>query len=144
MSKIFDKISINGMTLRNRLVRSATWEGMCEQNGRPTEKLAGYYRDLAKGGVGLIITGYTYVREEGKQNPGKMGLYNGEFSNYLFPAPITCSRYRHQETPGLRSASVWEVFHSIWKSQSCFSNTSIYCNICVTANFRFIKEFFFY
>ena len=28
MASLFDPLTINGMTLRNRLVRSATWEGM--------------------------------------------------------------------------------------------------------------------
>lgn len=67
------------MTLRNRLVRSATWEGMCEEDGRPTDKLTQCYRDLAKGGVGLIISGYTFVRPEGRQAPGKMGIHTDDF-----------------------------------------------------------------
>ena len=50
------------MTLNNRFVRSATWEGMCETDGRPTSKLASCYRELAAGGVGLIITGYASGR----------------------------------------------------------------------------------
>jgi len=80
MSKLFESTEINGMKPANRFVRSATWEGMCDHNGRPTAKLADYYRDLARGGVGLITTGYTFVRPEGKQNPGKMGLYSDEFA----------------------------------------------------------------
>ena len=67
------------MKTRNRLVRSATWEGMCEEDGRPTEKLINCYRDLAKGGVGLIISGYAFVRPEGKQLPGKMGIHTDDF-----------------------------------------------------------------
>ena len=39
MRKVFEETRINGMTLKNRLVRSATWEGMCEPDGRPTPKL---------------------------------------------------------------------------------------------------------
>jgi 2,4-dienoyl-CoA reductase-like NADH-dependent reductase (Old Yellow Enzyme family) len=31
MTALFEQTMINGMTLRNRLVRSATWEGMCER-----------------------------------------------------------------------------------------------------------------
>ena len=68
------------MTLNNRFVRSATWEGMCKNDGRPTPKLASCYRDLAAGGVGLIITGYTFVRPEGKQLPGKMGIHTDDFA----------------------------------------------------------------
>jgi len=80
MANLFDPITINGMTLRNRLVRSATWEGMCEQDGKPTEKVVNWYRDLAQGGVGLIITGYAFVRPEGKQLPGKMGIHTDAFA----------------------------------------------------------------
>ncbi len=68
------------MTLGNRFVRSATWEGMCETDGRPTQRLASCYRDLALGGVGLIITGYAFVRPEGKQLPGKMGIHTDDFA----------------------------------------------------------------
>jgi len=80
MKRPFEKTTINGMTLNNRFVRSATWEGMCETDGRPTSKLASCYRDLAAGGVGLIITGYTFVRPEGKQLPGKMGIHTDNFA----------------------------------------------------------------
>lgn len=68
------------MSLTNRFVRSATWEGMCETSGRPTTKLASCYRDLAAGGTALIITGYTFVRPDGKQLPGKMGIHTKDFA----------------------------------------------------------------
>lgn len=68
------------MLLRNRMVRSATWEGMCEPDGEPTGKLIDFYRTLAAGGVGLIITGYTFVRPEGKQLPGQMGIHSNGFA----------------------------------------------------------------
>ena len=80
MHKLFKPGSIGNIQLKNRLIRSATWEGMCDPDGRPTAKLIQYYADLAKGGIGFIISGYTYVRLEGKQNPGKMGLYSDEFA----------------------------------------------------------------
>ena len=80
MKELFEKTTINGMTITNRFVRSATWEGMCEKDGRPTPKLASCYRDLAAGGVGLIITGYAFVRPEGKQLRGKMGIQKDDFA----------------------------------------------------------------
>ena len=80
MNTLFDETMINGMQLRNRMVRSATWEGMCEPDGRPTDKLTDFYCKLAEGGVGLIITGYTFVRPEGKQLPGKMGIHTNDFA----------------------------------------------------------------
>ncbi len=80
MSTLFEATTINGMTLSNRMVRSATWEGMCEENGRPTQRLIDYYRALAQGGVGLIVSGYAFVRREGKQLPGKMGIHTDDFA----------------------------------------------------------------
>ncbi|GAB4342907.1 MAG: hypothetical protein Kow0089_18330 [Desulfobulbaceae bacterium] len=81
MSVLFTPVTIKSMQLSNRIVRSATWEGMCEQDGRPTEKLTDFYCDLARGGVGLIITGYTFVRPDGKQLPGKMGIHTDDFAD---------------------------------------------------------------
>jgi len=93
MKTIFDKTVINGMALRNRFVRSATWEGMADENGRSTKQLADWYRDLAKGGVGLIITGYTFVRMEGRQMPGSLGAQSDD----LAPEATELSRAVHDE-----------------------------------------------
>jgi len=54
------------MELKNRLVRSATHEAMADDDGFPTDRLFKLYKRLVKGGVGLIITGYTYVSPDGK------------------------------------------------------------------------------
>jgi 2,4-dienoyl-CoA reductase-like NADH-dependent reductase (Old Yellow Enzyme family) len=71
---LFDNIRIGNITLNNRFVRSATWEGMCDDNGNVTQKLVAYYRGLVMGGTGLLISGYSYVRADGKQLQGKMGI----------------------------------------------------------------------
>ncbi len=80
MSALFEEAVIKGMKLRNRMVRSATWEGMCTTSGRPTQKLTDCYRTLANGGIGLIISGYAFVLPEGKQLPGKMGIHTDDFA----------------------------------------------------------------
>lgn len=61
MKKIFEPINLNNMTLKNRLVRSATWEGIANPDGSVTEEAYGIYEELAKGGIGAIITGFTSV-----------------------------------------------------------------------------------
>ena len=83
MNTLFDQTTINGMTLENRLVRSATWEGMCDAEGKPGQKLIDFYRTLARGNVGLIITGYTFISPEGKQLPGKMGIHTDKFADVM-------------------------------------------------------------
>src|SRR4051794_31005139 len=80
MRKLFDEMRLNGVRLANRIVRSATWEGMADPDGRPTQKLAAYNANLAKGGVGLIISGYAYIREDGKQLPGQLGIHRDDFA----------------------------------------------------------------
>jgi 2,4-dienoyl-CoA reductase-like NADH-dependent reductase (Old Yellow Enzyme family) len=63
------------MELKNRLVRSATHEGMADRNGFPTQDLFRLYKRLAKGGVGLIITGLAFVTSDGKiPFPGMQGI----------------------------------------------------------------------
>jgi 2,4-dienoyl-CoA reductase-like NADH-dependent reductase (Old Yellow Enzyme family) len=83
MKSLFDRTEINGMELQNRFARSATWEGMCEPDGKPLPKLISFYRNLARGKVGLIITGYTFVSPEGKQLPGKMGINTDDFADVM-------------------------------------------------------------
>lgn len=78
MTTLFEKTTLKGMTLENRLVRSATWEGMADEEGRPTEKLIEIYRELAQGGVGLIVSGNAYVRLDGRNMPYIMGIDRDE------------------------------------------------------------------
>lgn len=78
MKKLFEKIKLGNLEVKNRTIRSATWEGMCDKDGKPTERLIKLYEELAEGEVGLIITGYTYVSPEGQQLPGMMGLHQDE------------------------------------------------------------------
>ena len=66
MSVLFDKTNFKGVELKNRLVRSATHEAMGDENGFPKNSLFKLYERLAKGGVGLIITGYSFVSKDGK------------------------------------------------------------------------------
>jgi 2,4-dienoyl-CoA reductase-like NADH-dependent reductase (Old Yellow Enzyme family) len=69
---IFESTEINGLELPNRLVRSATWEGLGTADGGVTDRLVDVYRELAEGGVGLIITGYMAVRSDGRQSPTQL------------------------------------------------------------------------
>jgi len=71
---LFDRTRIGNLDLRNRLVRSATAEMMADEAGRPLPQLASLYRDLARGGVGLLITGHMYVHLSGKAHPGMTGI----------------------------------------------------------------------
>ena len=75
MNQPFEASTINGMTLANRFVRSATWEGMADDDGACTPKLIDLIAALAKGGLGLIISSHAYVAPEGQAGPWQLGVY---------------------------------------------------------------------
>jgi 2,4-dienoyl-CoA reductase-like NADH-dependent reductase (Old Yellow Enzyme family) len=79
METLFDKIEISGIKLKNRFQRAATWENMADHAGHLTDELIKVYKDLSKGGVGLIITGYAKVMKEEQPNPGMIGIYDDSF-----------------------------------------------------------------
>jgi len=74
MSVLFESVKIGSMTLRNRFVRSATYDGCAEKNGHVSQYQLKMYEDLARGGVGLIITGITYVHPSGQISPFQNSL----------------------------------------------------------------------
>lgn len=79
MKTLFETTQIGSMTLKNRLWRSATWMSMADEKGHLTPRLEQVYLDLARGGVGTIITGYAFVLEEEQPNPGMLGIYDDAF-----------------------------------------------------------------
>jgi len=76
MSLIFESTSIKNMTLANRFVRSATWEGLAAEDGAATPELIEVQRQLARGGVGLIISGHAYVSREGQAGNRQLGVWS--------------------------------------------------------------------
>lgn len=79
MAELFEGTSINGMSMANRFVRSATWEGLADKDGSVTQRLIEVMVELAWGEVGLIISGYTFVSPEGQSNPGQLAVYDDRF-----------------------------------------------------------------
>lgn len=82
MKMIFEQTQIGTLTVKNRLVRSAMWENMADSKGQLTQELFDLYQGLAKGGAGLLITGYAFVTAEEQPNPGMMGIYDDSFINH--------------------------------------------------------------
>jgi 2,4-dienoyl-CoA reductase-like NADH-dependent reductase (Old Yellow Enzyme family) len=76
MAALFETTTLSSLTLKNRFVRSATWEGMAGDDGACTQRLVDLMTRLADGGVGLIISGHAYVSREGQAGPKQMGIYD--------------------------------------------------------------------
>ncbi len=59
---MFSPIRINRLTVKNRLVMAPMGNiSMCEETGRPNDKMIQYFIERAKGGVGLITSGLVPV-----------------------------------------------------------------------------------
>ncbi|MBN2640317.1 MAG: NADH:flavin oxidoreductase [Victivallales bacterium] len=76
---LFDYNFLSGISLRNRFVRSATNESMADvDSGMATPELIKVIDALAQGGVGMIISGHSYVSGEGQANSRKLAIDSDE------------------------------------------------------------------
>lgn len=78
MPKLFEATTINTVTLKNRFVRSATWEGIAKGDGSCSPKLTDLMEKLAQGNIGLIVSGYAFVSREGQAAPFQLGVYSDD------------------------------------------------------------------
>ena len=76
MPQVFQSANLGYLELKNRLIHSATFECMADENGAVTDNLVKRYVNLAKGEVGLIIPGYMYVHPRGKAFARQTGIHD--------------------------------------------------------------------
>ncbi|HMK77086.1 MAG TPA: NADH:flavin oxidoreductase [Thermodesulfobacteriota bacterium] len=74
MNVLFESSQIGGLTLSNRFVCSATWDGCANADGYCTQRNIDMLMERVRGGVGLIITGMAFVKLEGRAAPGQLGV----------------------------------------------------------------------
>jgi 2,4-dienoyl-CoA reductase-like NADH-dependent reductase (Old Yellow Enzyme family) len=78
MTKPFEKCTIGNIEVKNRLMRSATHESMAE-NGHVSENIINMYKNLSKGGIGLIIAGYFSFASSDNHSRTTMQISDDEF-----------------------------------------------------------------
>jgi 2,4-dienoyl-CoA reductase-like NADH-dependent reductase (Old Yellow Enzyme family) len=76
MARLFEVTRIKNLKLPNRFIRSATWEGLAQEDGACTQELIELMVELAQNKVGLIISGHTYVSSEGQATIRQLGIDN--------------------------------------------------------------------
>jgi len=91
MPTLFEEMSLSGMRLRNRFVRSATFEGMADADGAAQQRLVELTEELATGEVGLIITSHAYVESRGRARASQLGVH----SDALIPALARLAEAAH-------------------------------------------------
>ena len=72
-SLLFTPCKIGPLTLRNRTIRAAAFEGMCAGNS-PTDLLYDDHRSVARGGIGMTTLAYASVTRNGLSFPHQLWL----------------------------------------------------------------------
>ena len=90
MKTIFDKVNLGNLQLKNRLIRSATWEALADERGHFSEEIYSIYEQLAAGGIGCIISGFTSVADDDYYYGGMARLSN----DGLIPEHKRLTRHR--------------------------------------------------
>ncbi|MDE5655164.1 MAG: NADH:flavin oxidoreductase [Clostridia bacterium] len=75
---IFENCQVGKINLKNRIIRSATHDGLADEDGGPSEELIRKYAFLAKNEVGCIIQGYAIVSPEGASSYPRCLAFYGD------------------------------------------------------------------
>ncbi len=80
---LFNSYNLAGIELKNRIVRSATYEKRADIDGFVTDSIIEFYNDLVRGGAGLIITGNALVHVSGRSVPNMLCIHNDYYVGKL-------------------------------------------------------------
>ncbi len=72
-NKLFEPVKIGPITLRNRTIRAAAFEGM-GNNNNITPELIEYHRNVAKGEIGMTTVAYASVSHDGYSFPHQLWI----------------------------------------------------------------------
>jgi len=78
MAGLFSPGNIGLLELPNRMIRTASHEGLADPRGAPTEAQFQFYRGFVEGGIGLVITGYAGIMQNGKSSLYRMTMIDAD------------------------------------------------------------------
>jgi len=76
---LFQPIRIGTLELKNRIVMCPMGTNFATDKSMPTEQMANYHAERARGGVGFIITENTSVQKIGRWSPRAAGIWDDKF-----------------------------------------------------------------
>ena len=124
---------ISGIKVKNRIIRSATHDGLADINGAPSDNLIKKYEFLAKNGVGCIISGYAAVSANGvSPYPGMLKIYDDStiekyklltdaVHNHDTPIVLQiahCGRQTSSKAIGMQKVAPSQVLHTFYPDKS--------------------------
>jgi 2,4-dienoyl-CoA reductase-like NADH-dependent reductase (Old Yellow Enzyme family)/thioredoxin reductase len=75
--KLLEPGKIGNLEVRNRVIKAPCQTRFASRDGSVTPRLLRYYKEAAKGGVGLVIVEHSYVnREAGQRSVCQLGIYD--------------------------------------------------------------------
>jgi 2,4-dienoyl-CoA reductase-like NADH-dependent reductase (Old Yellow Enzyme family) len=95
---LFTPVSIGPLTLRNRSIRAAAFEGMSAGHG-VSQQLIDYHEQVAKGGIGMTTIAYAAVQKSGLSFPHQLWLRK-EITAEL--RQLTDAVHRHQAAASIQ------------------------------------------
>ena len=90
MKNPWQKSTIGNLEIKNRFVRSATFEALGNENGFCSEKIYPFYHRLASGGAGLIISGHLFVDPAGRASALQPAIDDDRYIDALTQIPAAC------------------------------------------------------
>ena len=130
---LFSRTDISGIEVKNRIIRSATHDGLADENGAPNDKLIAKYEHLAKNEVGCIITGYAAVSRNGvSPYPRMLKIYDDSVIDgykaltdavHRQGTPIVlqiahCGRQTSSKVIGAQKVAPSDVFHAFYPDKA--------------------------
>ena len=76
LNRCFSPAKINGLTLRNRLLKAATFEGKTP-NGVPSDALVRFHERMGQGGVAMTNIGYCSAEADGRIHENMLYMHEG-------------------------------------------------------------------
>lgn len=130
---LFKETTISGIMVKNRIIRSATHDGLAEENGAPSDKLIQKYEQLAQGEVGCIISGYAAVSKNGvSPYPRMMKIFDDSVIDrykeltaavHKHGTPVVlqlahCGRQTSSKAIGLQKVAPSNVLHTFYPDKA--------------------------
>jgi 2,4-dienoyl-CoA reductase-like NADH-dependent reductase (Old Yellow Enzyme family) len=76
LDKCFSEVTIKSLTLRNRLIKAATFEGK-SPGGIPSEALVRFHERIGQGGIGMTTIAYCAAEPDGRIHENMMYMHEG-------------------------------------------------------------------